>query len=68
MKKYKKGKNRKIIISFDSSGELLVLWDKRVDEVVTTSDPSMYNWFRGRSSFVTPIPFWNPENYEWRYR
>lgn len=66
--KYKMSKNKKVIVSFDSSGELMVLWDIKHDELVRTSDPMQYNWFKGKSSFKTPIPFWNMENYEWRYR
>jgi hypothetical protein len=66
--KYKMSKNKKIVICFDSSGELLVLWDIKNDELVRTSVRSIYNWFRGGSGFTTPIPFWNKENYEWRYR
>jgi hypothetical protein len=66
--RYKISKNKKIVVSFDSSGELMVLWDILNDELVRTSDPMIYNWFRGKSGFNTPIPFWNEKNYEWRYR
>lgn len=65
---YKMSKNKKIVISFDSSGELMVLWDIKRNEIVRTADPMNYNWFRGKSNFNTPIPFWNAKNYEWRYR
>ena len=65
---YKMKKNKKIVISFDSSGELMVLWDINRNEIVRTSDPMIYNWFRGKSGFNTPIPFWNPNNHQWRYR
>lgn len=65
---YKMKKNKKIVISFDSSGELMFLWDINRNEIVRTSDPMIYNWFRGKSVFTTPIPFWNPNNYQWRYR
>jgi hypothetical protein len=61
-------KNKKIIISFDSSGELMILWDTKHDEMVRTSDPMIYNWFRGHSGFKTPIPFWDGNNFEFRYR
>ena len=66
--KYKLSKNKKIVISFDSSGELMVLWDIIADEIVRTSVKMIYNWFKGNSSFKTPIPFWDQENYEWRYK
>ena len=66
--RYKISKNKKIVVSFDSSGELMVLWDILNDELVRTSDPMIYNWFRGKSGFNTPIRFWNEKNYEWRYR
>ncbi len=46
----------------------MVLWDIRRDELVRTSDPMIYNWYRGNSGFKTPIPFWNEKNFEWRYR
>ena len=66
--KYKMSKNKKIVVSFDSSGELMVLWDTKNDEIVRTTDPMQYNWFRGNSGFKNPIPFWNTDNFEWRYR
>jgi hypothetical protein len=66
--KYKISKNKKIIISFDPSGEMMILWDIKHNEIVRTCDPMQYNWFRGHSSFNTPIPFWNERNFEWRYR
>ena len=66
--KYKISKNKKIVVSFDSSGELMVLWDILNDEIVRTSDPMIYNWFKGKSGFNTPIPFWNEKNYEWRFK
>ena len=66
--RYKMSKNKKIVISFDSSGELMYLWDLKHDELVRTTDPQIYNWFRSKSSFNTPIPFWVQENYQWRYR
>jgi|LakMenEpi03Aug12_release.lakeMendotaPanAssembly.Ray.scaffolds.fasta_scaffold2328878_1 hypothetical protein len=65
---YKMSKNKKIVVSFDTSGELMVLWDIRRDELVRTSDRMIYNWYRGNSGFKTPIPFWNENNFEWRYR
>lgn len=64
----KLSKNRKLIISFDSSGEMLILYNKNTNEPEKTSDPMQYNWFRGKSGFNTPIPFWNENNYIWRYR
>ena len=65
---YKMSKNKKIVISFDSSGELLVLYDIKHNELVRTSDSLIYNWFKRKSLFNTPIPFWNKDNYEFRYR
>ncbi|MFM2010872.1 MAG: hypothetical protein RLZZ479_1263, partial [Bacteroidota bacterium] len=44
--RYKISKNKKIVVSFDSSGELMVLWDILNDELVRTSDPMIYNWFK----------------------
>ena len=65
---YKMSKRKKIVISFDSSGELMILWDIKRNEIVRTTDPQIYNWYKGGSSFVTPIPFWNEKNYMWKYR
>ena len=61
-------KRKKIIISFDSSGELMVLYDIRTNKLAKSADPLNYNWFKGNSGFTTPIPFWSDENYIWRYR
>jgi len=47
---------------------MMILWDIKHNEIVRTCDPMQYNWFRGHSSFNTPIPFWNERNFEWRYR
>ena len=65
---YRMSKNKKIVITFDSSGELMVLWDVKKNQIVRTSDPMVYNWFKGHSGFNTPIPFWNTTNYQWRYK
>ena len=47
---------------------MMVLWNIKHNEIVRTSDPMIYNWFRGKSGFTTPIPFWNEDNYMWKYR
>jgi len=40
-----------------------------IDGVLNVIEQAMiYNWFRGDSGFKTPIPFWNENNFEWKYR
>ena len=63
-------KNKKIVISFDDSGEMMFLFDKKYNEIVRTTDKSLYNYFRGESIYNTlPIhdSLWI-KNLEWRYR
>jgi len=67
--RYKLGKNRKIVISFDDSGEMMVLWNTKHNELVRTADPMLYNYFRGNSSYKKlPLPASEEKFYEWRYK
>ena len=40
------GKKKKVVVSYDSSGELLVLKDKRDNSLFTSSDERLYNSYK----------------------
>lgn len=58
----------KIVVCFDSSGELLVLWDFKRNKLFKTHDKSLYYYYKTGQGFYLRMLVGNNPHYKFIYR
>lgn len=61
-------KRAKIVVSFDSSGELMVLWDYKRNKLFKTFSRSLYEYYKTGIGFDLRMLMGNNQHYKFIHR